>query len=292
MQLNGDNVDNSKSLSKVKQSQNHLKLIQLTCPQDVIISVEGVSKKFCRSLRRMLLYTGIDFTQTLLPRFMRPKDDLSKPLYLRKGEFLAIDNISFQLKRGESLGLLGINGSGKTTLLRLIYGIYPFDRGRVEIRGRVGALLAAGVGFHNQMTGRENIYVNGAILGFNKAEIDAKFQDIIDFADIAEFIDAPAGTYSSGMRVRLGFAIVAHAEVDILIADEVLAVGDGAFRQKCFERIDLMKSKGTSIVFVSHVVDQVLKICDKALYMKKGKMISYGDVADVVKLYKEENPGV
>ncbi|NIZ19932.1 ABC transporter ATP-binding protein [Entomospira culicis] len=259
--------------------------------EEAVVVVEKVSKKFTRSLRRSLLYASVDILQALMPIFS-PKIRDDTPVSLRTGEFLALDKISFRLKKGDSLALLGVNGSGKTTLLRLIYGIYPFDRGRIEVRGRIGALLAAGVGFHPQMTGRENIYVNGAILGMSKEEIDRHFDDILQFADIAEFIDAPSGTYSSGMRVRLGFSIVIHADVDVLIADEVLAVGDGAFREKCFTRIDELKARGVSIIFVSHALNQVSRVCEKSLYLQKGKMIAFGDTEEILALYMADNPGV
>jgi lipopolysaccharide transport system ATP-binding protein len=259
--------------------------------EESIVVVQRLSKKFSRSLRRSLLYACIDIFYALVP-FLRkdPKD--SDPLDLRLGEFLVLDNINFRLKRGDSLALLGVNGSGKTTLLRLMYGIYPFDRGQISMKGRVGALLAAGVGFNQHMTGKENIYISGAILGLTKAEVDSDLEKIIEFADIAEFIDAPAGTYSSGMRVRLGFSVVVHANVDILIADEVLAVGDGAFREKCFTRIEQLKRQGVSIIFVSHALDQVQRVCEKSLYLDKGKVVAFGDTQEVLTKYQQDNPGV
>ncbi|NIZ41485.1 ABC transporter ATP-binding protein (plasmid) [Entomospira entomophila] len=260
--------------------------------EEAVLIVHKVSKKFTRSLRRTLLYATIDIAWALMPFVSRKRLGDDEPVQLRKGEFLALNQISFRLKKGDSVGLLGVNGSGKTTLLRLIYGIYPFDRGEIQVRGRIGAMLAAGVGFHNQMTGRENIYVNGALIGMTKAEVDENFEDIIAFADVAEFIDAPVGTYSSGMRIRLGFAIVVHADIDILIADEVLAVGDGAFRQKCFDRIGYLKSKGVSIVFVSHALEQVKNVCEKVVYLRKGNMIAFGDTHEILEMYKRDNPGV
>lgn len=261
--------------------------------QEAILIVDKVSKKFVTSLRRSFFYLSIDILLSLMP-FNKKKHlpNSEEPLLLRKGEFLALKNISFYVKKGDSLALLGVNGSGKTTLLRLIYGVYPFDRGYIERRGRIGALLAAGVGFHNQMTGRENIYVNGGILGMSKQEIDKYFQEIIDFADVAEFIDAPVGTYASGMKVRLGFAVVVHSDVDILIADEVLAVGDGAFREKCFRHIDRLKAKGVTIIFVSHALEQIERVCEKSAYLRKGTLVAFGDTQKVLSMYKNDNPGV
>ena len=203
--------------------------------------------------------------------------DLSKNLLgikpnstgLRKDEFWAVDNISFELRRGEVLGLIGGNGSGKTTLLRLLAGIFPPDKGEISIKGRVGALIAVGAGFHPYMTGRENIYLNGTILGMNREEINSKFQDIVDFAEIGDFLDAPVSTYSSGMRVRLGFSIAAQLEPDILLIDEVLAVGDQGFRVKCINRIKEL-IKNSAVIFVTHTMQQVSNICSKVIVLDKG----------------------
>lgn len=259
----------------------------LTTPSEYIITIQNVSKKFTRSLKRSMLYAFYDMMKVLSP-FKKPFDDTA-PLVIRKGEFLVLDNISFKLKRGDSLALLGINGSGKTTLLRLIYGIFAFERGRIEVNGRIGAMLAAGVGFHNQMTGRENIYVSGTILGLSRSEIDRYFDEIVAFADIAEFIDAPAGTYSSGMRVRLGFAIIVHAEVDLIIADEILAVGDAAFREKCFNKLDELKAKGASILFVSHDISQIERVCEYSAFFAQGKLLHYGPTSEIVPIYRSKN---
>jgi lipopolysaccharide transport system ATP-binding protein len=190
--------------------------------------------------------------------------------------------------RGECLGLIGRNGAGKTTLLKMLNGLIKPDHGRIEMRGRVGALIALGAGFNPILTGRENIYVNGSVLGLSKREIDAKIEDIIDFADIREFIDSPVQSYSSGMQVRLGFAVATAMEPDVLILDEVLAVGDAGFRQKCYNRISQIK-KSACIIFVSHDMTQVGRICDRAILMASGKVSTFGGANVVITAYEQAN---
>ncbi|MDA0973020.1 MAG: ABC transporter ATP-binding protein, partial [Bacteroidetes bacterium] len=187
---------------------------------EVIITVDRVSKKFCKELKRSLLY-GL---QDILSLGGGNTDEL------RKNEFWAVKEVSFELRRGDCLGLIGHNGAGKSTLLKMLNGLISPDEGSITIHGRVGALIELGAGFNPILTGRENIYNNGAVLGFSKSEIDAKLQEIIDFSEIEEFIDMPIQNYSSGMKVRLGFAVAANLEPDLLLVDEVLAVGDAGFR--------------------------------------------------------------
>ena len=191
---------------------------------DTVIKVENVSKKYCRSLKHTMMYGMQDIARNSIG--LKSCSDT-----LREGEFWALNDVSFEVKKGETLGIVGANGSGKSTLLKLLNGIFMPDKGRIEINGRVGALIEVGAGFHPMLTGRENIYVNGAILGMSKKEIDKKFDEIVDFADIGDFIDSPVKHYSSGMYVRLGFAIASHADLDILMVDEVLAVGDFRFKK-------------------------------------------------------------
>ena len=191
-------------------------------------------------------------------------------LQLRTGEFLALENVNFELKKGEALGILGQNGSGKTTLLRIINGIFPPDGGVVSVRGRIGALIAVGAGFHPHFSGRENIFLNGSLLGMSTEEIKEKFDQIVAFADIGEFLEAPVATYSSGMSVRLGFAIAIHATPDILLADEVLAVGDLAFALKCYRKISEYREAGGSIILVSHSIQLMRNTCQKVLWLDKG----------------------
>ena len=207
---------------------------------------------------------------------------------LRPSEFWALQGINFELKRGECLGLIGRNGCGKSTLLRLIAGIFPPDAGGIAIRGRVGALISLGAGFHPHMTGRENIFLNGTILGMHREEIEAQLEDIIDFAGIGDFIDAPVSTYSSGMTVRLGFSIASSIQPDLLLIDEVLAVGDAGFRGKCYNRIgQLLKNAG--VIFVSHSMQQVSQICTSVLFMEKGVARHYPKTADGVAEYMNTN---
>lgn len=229
---------------------------------EAVVLVKNVSKKFCKSLKRSMAYGIIDLSKNLLGI----KTDLTD---LKKDEFWAIDDVSFELRRGDVLGLIGVNGSGKTTLLRLLAGIFPPDKGEIAIRGRVGALIALGAGFHPHMSGRENIYLNGTILGMNREEIDNKFNDIVAFAELWEFLDAPVSTYSSGMRVRLGFSIAMAIQPDLLLIDEVLAVGDLGFKMKCLNAIgDLVKS--SAVIFVSHSMPFVARICTQAMILDKG----------------------
>lgn len=203
---------------------------------------------------------------------------------LRPDEFWAVKDVSFELKRGECLGLIGRNGAGKTTLLRMLNGLIKPDAGRIEMRGRVGALIALGAGFNPILTGRENIYVNGSVLGLTKREIDEKIEEIIDFAEIGEFIDMPVQNYSSGMSVRLGFSIASSLKPDILILDEILAVGDAAFRAKCYHIISKMM-KSSAIIFVSHNMEQIARISSYCLVLESGYAKFYGISSDGIDIY-------
>jgi lipopolysaccharide transport system ATP-binding protein len=212
----------------------------------------------------------------------------SAPLKLRDGEFLAVDNVSFELKRGDCLGLIGRNGAGKTTLLKMLTGLIKPDVGRIEMHGRIGALIALGAGFNPILSGRENIYINGSILGLSKKEIDSKIDEIIDFAEINDFIDSPVQSYSSGMQVRLGFAVATTLDPDVLILDEVLAVGDAGFRHKCYSRIGRLQ-RNAAVIFVSHSMEFVAQICNRVLHLQPGRAVLYSDVTNGVAAYLEEN---
>lgn len=251
-------------------------------PQDgeVVLSVEGVSKRFCRSLKRSLLYGVQDIASELMGSRRSSET-------LRKDEFWALKDVSFQLRRGESLGLVGANGAGKTTLLRIITGLIKPDAGRVRVKGRVAPLIALGAGFNPILTGRENIYVNMSILGLSTQEIEGRFQDVIDFAEIGDAIDAPVQTYSSGMAARLGFASAIYTEPDILLIDEVLAVGDIKFRMKCYRRLAELRKRGTSFILVSHNSQAILSICDSAAYLFKGTLIIAGEASNVMNKYEQ-----
>jgi lipopolysaccharide transport system ATP-binding protein len=247
---------------------------------DKIIKVEGLHKKFCRSLRRSMAYGTFDISRSMLGvSYERGK--------LRQGEFWALEDINFELKQGEALGLIGQNGSGKTTLLRLINGIFPPDKGRITIKGRIGALLAVGAGFHPHMTGRENIFLNGTILGMTKEEIKKKYDAIVDFADIGDFLEAPVAAYSSGMTVRLGFSIAIHSLPEILLADEVLAVGDLQFALKCYRKIAEYRQNGGSIILVSHGMQLVRNVCQQVAWIDGGKIREYGQTQAVCDSYEK-----
>ena len=247
---------------------------------EVIISMNHVSKKFCRHLRRSMAYGLLDLSRNFIG--VKNKRD-----HLRQGEFWALDDLCLELCRGESLGVLGINGSGKTTLLRLLTGIFPPDKGEIIVKGRVGALIAIGAGFHPHLTGLENIYLNGSILGLSREEIDERFEQIVEFAEIGDFLDAPISTYSSGMRARLGFAITTAIKPDILFLDEVFAVGDIVFRQRCIEHIRHV-SKNTATILVSNRPEFVEMLCTRAIWLEKGKIVAEGEVEEVTTLYTEE----
>jgi ABC-2 type transport system ATP-binding protein len=194
--------------------------------------------------------------------------------------FLAVDDVSFTVAQGESIGLMGLNGSGKSTLLKLISGVMKPDTGSVLTRGRIAGLIATGAGFHPQLTGRENIILNAAIIGMSEAETKRKFDQIIEFADIGKFLDTPVGHYSSGMFSRLGFSVAVHADSDIFLVDEVLAVGDRPFKRKCLARMQEVKAEGRTLFYVSHSPGSVRKMCDRALVMVDGKLGFDGPVAD------------
>lgn len=235
---------------------------------EVLVTARCVSKKFCRSLKRSMAYGILELSRNMLGLH----NDSSR---LRHDEFWAVREISFELRRGDVLGLIGVNGSGKSTLLRLLTGIFPPDQGEIAVKGRVGSLIAVGAGFHPHMTGRENIYLNATILGMNRREIDAKFENIVDFAEIEDFLDAPVSTYSSGMRVRLGFAIAVQVKPDVLFIDEVLAVGDVGFQAKCYNAIASLSNR-TAVIFVSHSMSHISKICNRVAVMEKGSIAYLG----------------
>jgi lipopolysaccharide transport system ATP-binding protein len=264
-----------------------------TGSDDVLVRVEGVSKKFCRSLKKSLWYGVCDIAGELSPfawhgsrgteygarRYAESGDvqvatsdlpQVTSPS-LRDGEFWAVNDVSFELRRGECLGLIGHNGAGKTTLLKMLNGLIKPDTGRIEMNGSVGALIALGAGFNPVLTGRENIYINGAVLGLSRQEVDEKIEDIIDFAEIREFIDMPVQSYSSGMAVRLGFSIASALSPDVLLLDEVLAVGDVRFVVKCLNRLRDIASEA-AVILVSHNMQTVAGFCTRVLLMQNGEV--------------------
>jgi lipopolysaccharide transport system ATP-binding protein len=248
---------------------------------EVLVSVENVSKKFCRDLKKSLIY-GVQDIATELVGATR------KSHTLRKKEFWALKDVSFELRRGEALGLVGSNGAGKSTLLRIISGLIKPDTGSVKVKGRVAPLIALGAGFNPILTGRENIYANMSILGLPTAKIEERFQDVIDFAEISDAIDSPVQTYSSGMAARLGFACAVYIEPDVLLIDEVLAVGDIKFKMKCHRKLADLREKGTAFVLVSHNSHSVLNVCNTSIYLSKGQLIASGETESVIRKYEED----
>ncbi|HET6979221.1 MAG TPA: ABC transporter ATP-binding protein [Pyrinomonadaceae bacterium] len=206
----------------------------------------------------------------------------------RKTDFWAVRDVDFEVRRGEALGIIGHNGAGKSTILKLLSNITTPTSGEITINGRLAALIEVGSGFHPELSGRENIYLNGSILGMTRREITKKLDGIIDFAGVREFIDTPVKRYSSGMYVRLGFSIAAHLDPDILLLDEVLAVGDAAFQAKCLDRIKELEKRGTTIVFISHDLGAVERLCDRVLLMKRGQVVKSGPAAEIVAAYQSD----
>ena len=204
--------------------------------------------------------------------------------------FWALKNVSFDLQRGEALGIIGRNGAGKTTLLKLLSRITEPTRGRIIINGRIASLLEVGTGFHPELTGRENIFLNGAILGMTRSEIRRKFDEIVEFAEVSRFLDTPVKKYSSGMYVRLAFAVAAHLEPEILIVDEVLAVGDAVFQKKCLGKMEEVTTRdGRTILFVSHNMSAIKNLCTKCLYLKEGEIVATGTTEEVIGKYYDSN---
>src|SRR5438477_6151788 len=253
---------------------------------DVALSIQNLSKSFRIAHQR----NGLRGYRTLHDELMT----LPRRLIARLGRgqrstsetFWALNDISFDVKRGEALGIIGSNGAGKSTLLKILNRITEPTRGAVDIYGRVGALLEVGTGFHPELTGRENIFLNGAILGMNRAEIRRKFDEIVAFAEIEKFLDTPVKRYSSGMYVRLAFAVAAHLDPEILLIDEVLAVGDAEFQTKCLEKMENVVGKeGRTLIFVSHDMDAICHLCSRCILLRQGQIEKSGSAADVVATY-------
>jgi len=243
------------------------------------IALHDVSKSYRLWGRRSQFAT---LKSALLRRDVKMAPEASVP---------ALRDISFAVDRGEAFGIVGRNGSGKSTLLKIVSGILKPTSGSIDVNGRIAALIELGAGFHPEITGRENIYINGIMLGLSRREIDARFDKIVEFSGIGEFLDQPVKTYSSGMYVRLGFAVAVHVDPDILLIDEVLSVGDEEFSAKCVAKIQEMKYRGVTLLFVTHQLDQVRKLCDRALWLDHGKTASIGDPARVVDDYLQQVSG-
>lgn len=234
------------------------------------VSVNRVSKKF------RLYHEKNQYLKSALLRGRRSRFE----------EFWAVDDVSFEISHGSTFGIIGSNGSGKSTLLKCLAGILSPDIGEITHQGRLSALLELGAGFHPDLSGKENIYLNGTILGMTKRELTGRFDDIVEFSGLGSFIDVPVKNYSSGMVVRLGFAVAANVEPEILLIDEVLAVGDAEFQQRCFEKIEQFRSDGRTIIFVSHGLSDVENLCDEVAWLEKGRLRSLGRAYDVVSEYE------
>lgn len=215
-----------------------------------------------------------------------PNSKIDEANQIRK-KFYALEDMSFELKEGDILGVIGRNGAGKTTLLKILSRITTPTKGTVYIKGRINSLLEVGTGFHQELTGRENIYLNGAIHGMSKREIDKKLQQIWEFSDIGDFLDTPVKRYSSGMYVRLGFSVAAYLESDILIVDEVLAVGDAKFQKKCIGKMEEVGKSGRTVIFVSHNTQTISRLCNRGILLEKGRLIRCGNIKEVVDSYTE-----
>jgi ABC-type polysaccharide/polyol phosphate transport system ATPase subunit len=215
------------------------------------------------------------------------KDAILRRRQLRREEIWALRDVSFGIEPGEAVGIVGRNGSGKTTLLRLVAGIFQPTGGRLEVAGEVGSLLGLGAGFHPDFTGRENVYMNGAIHGLKKSYVHERLDEIASFAELGEFFDVPVRTYSSGMYMRLGFAVATHLDADILLLDEVFAVGDEAFQRKCFGKILELRERGRTIVFVSHAAPAVERVCERAILLTSGRVAHDGAAREVIKHYQQ-----
>lgn len=218
-----------------------------------------------------------------LDKEKNPQIDRSR--MINQNEFWALNELDFHIEKGEVVGLIGANGSGKSTLLKILSRITEPTVGEIHIRGKVASLLEVGTGFHPELTGRENVYINGAILGMTRKEVDKKFDEIVDFAGVTDFIDTPIKRYSSGMTVRLGFAVAAHLDPDILIVDEVLAVGDAAFQKKCIGKMHSISNSGRTIIFVSHNMASVEALCTRGFMLNEGKLVKVGEINETISHY-------
>lgn len=246
-----------------------------------LVVCHGLSKRFCSRLKRSLWYGVRDIGAEAVGR----RSAFGR---LRPDEFWALNDVSFSVRRGEMLGLIGENGSGKSTLLKMLNGLMKPDAGSLTMRGEVQALIELGAGFNPILSGRENVRINASVLGMTRAQIDRVLPDIVEFAGLEDFIDAPLQNYSSGMKARLGFAVVSQLDPDVLLIDEVLAVGDTAFQEKCMRRMDALRKSDKAIVFVTHSLYQVEALCDTALWLEHGAVREYGPAGEVVRSYLDD----
>jgi lipopolysaccharide transport system ATP-binding protein len=255
---------------------------------DTVIRVENLGKRYTLRHQAETRYVALrDVIATRAKSLVRRlASHTPHPTPHTREEFWALKDVSFEVKQGDRVGIIGRNGAGKSTLLKILSRITEPTRGRIALRGRVASLLEVGTGFHPELTGRENIYLNGAVLGMTKAEIRRKFDEIVAFAEVEKFLDTPVKHYSSGMYVRLAFAVAAHLEPEILVVDEVLAVGDAEFQKKCLGKMeDVAVNEGRTVLFVSHNMGTITQLCTKAIYLNQGHILNYGDVNSVISQY-------
>jgi lipopolysaccharide transport system ATP-binding protein len=259
---------------------------------DVVIRVENLSKKYIIGHQKQERHTSFRdvISNGAKSLWQGLTSDRQENLDNRSEDFWALKDVSFEIKQGDRVGIIGRNGAGKSTLLKILSRITEPTSGRISIKGRVASLLEVGTGFHPELTGRENIYLNGAILGMHKSEIKKKFDEIVAFAEVEKFLDTPVKRYSSGMYVRLAFAVAAHLEPEILIVDEVLAVGDAAFQKKCLGKMeDVAEKEGRTVLFVSHSVAAIRKLCSTGILLREGRLKSFGSSSDCLSIYEGEN---
>jgi lipopolysaccharide transport system ATP-binding protein len=254
------------------------------------IKVEGLGKRYLLTHKPRARYSSLrdsimESARSLGRAAKRRFSDSSTPALSRSEEFWALKDIDLQIEKGDRLAIIGRNGAGKSTLLKLLSRVVEPSCGRATVRGRLASLLEVGTGFHPELTGRENVYLNGAILGMGRDEIDRKFDEIVAFADVERFLDTPVKRYSSGMYTRLAFSVAAHLETDILIVDEVLAVGDAAFQRKCLGKMDDIGQQGRTLLFVSHNMAAVETLCDRAVLLSGGKIVDAGETGRIIEAY-------
>ena len=258
---------------------------------DIAIKISHVSKEY-----RLGMIGGATLRQELQSRFakLRGKEDpnlkIGQKAHEKNERFLALDDVSLEIKKGERIGIIGHNGAGKSTLLKLICRVTAPTKGEICMNGRITSMLEVGTGFHGELTGKENVYLNGAILGLTKAEIDKKFDEIVEFSEVGQFIDTPVKRYSSGMHVKLGFSVASHLDSEIMIMDEVLAVGDMAFQKKCIKRMrEVAEDEGRTILYVSHNMQTIRDLCNRCIVLDHGKIIFDGDPEKAIDIYMPQS---
>jgi lipopolysaccharide transport system ATP-binding protein len=260
---------------------------------DLVIRIENLGKKYLIDRQQQQHYSTLRDTLTGgIQNLFKPLVDRQFKMdrTAKREEFWALKDLSLEIKQGDRVGIIGRNGAGKSTLLKILSRITDPTCGSIHIKGKVASLLEVGTGFHPELTGRENIFLNGAVLGMTKLDIGRKFDEIVDFAEVAQFLDTPVKRYSSGMYVRLAFAVAAHLEPDILIVDEVLAVGDSQFQKKCLGKMqDISQGQGRTVLFVSHSMDAVQRLCSQCIMLDRGQLVDYGSTDRIVPLYLTGN---